>query len=208
MRKLIAIVMMLLPMLAMLTGCKSDEDKVRETAEAYLYKNMKNPESLKILSCEIRKDTIPFWLSENMFDLAEKCDKAMDKFNHYKDMSYLFIDEKIESANEFSSAREALINAYKYEQQNDSAEIEYVAYVKSSGTNPMGGTVSNSTIVIIDKDNPEKILGSYVVNSDFIGKFAVIKMLGADYEFKTNKFGKYETEGLPYIEQFIMNDAE
>lgn len=208
MRKLIAIVMMLLPMLAMLTGCKSDEDKVRETAETYLYKNMKNPESLKILSCEIRKDTIPFWLSENMFDLAEKCDKAMDKFNHYSDMSYLFIDEKIESANEFSSAREALINAYKYEQQNDSAEIEYVAYIKSSGTNPMGGTVSNSTIVIIDKDNPEKILGSYVVDSDFIGKFAVIKMLGADYEFKTNKFGKYETEGLPYIEQFIMNDAE
>ena len=71
MKKLIAIVMMALPMLAIFTGCKSDEDKVRETAESYLYKNMKNPESLKILSCEVRKDTIPFYLVEELMDMAD-----------------------------------------------------------------------------------------------------------------------------------------
>lgn len=90
MKKLIAIMMMSLPIFAMLTGCKSDEDKVRETAEAYLYKNMKNPESLKVLSCEIRKDTIPFWLSEDMFDMAETAQKALNRFSYYSDMSYLF----------------------------------------------------------------------------------------------------------------------
>lgn len=208
MKKLIAIVMMSLPIFAMLTGCKSDEDKVRETAEAYLYKNMKNPESLKVLSCEIRKDTIPFWLSEDMFDMAETAQKALNRFSYYSDMSYLFASEKYETAKAASEAKEALQTAYKTAQQNDSIEVEYIAYVKSSGTNPMGGTVSNSSIIIIDKNDPTKILGTYVVDNDFIKQFVTIKMFGEDYDFKKNKFGKYETDGMPYFEQFIMNDAE
>lgn len=208
MKKLIAIMMMSLPIFAMLMGCKSDEDKVRETAEAYLYKNMKNPESLKVLSCEIRKDTIPFWLSEDMFDMAETAQKALNRFSYYSDMSYLFASEKYETAKAANEAKEALQTAYKTAQQNDSIEVEYIAYVKSSGTNPMGGTVSNSSIIIIDKNDPTKILGTYVVDNDFIKQFVTIKMFGEDYDFKKNKFGKYETDGMPYFEQFIMNDAE
>lgn len=208
MRMLIAIMMMSLPIFAMITGCKSDEDKVRETAEAYLYKNMKNPESLKVLSCEIRKDTIPFWLSEDMFDMAETAQKALNRFSYYSDMSYLFASEKYETAKAASEAKEALQTAYKTAQQNDSIEVEYIAYVKSSGTNPMGCTVSNSSIIIIDKNDPTKILGTYVVDNDFIKQFVTIKMFGEDYDFKKNKFGKYETDGMPYFEQFIMNDAE
>lgn len=208
MKKLIAIMMMSLPIFAMLTGCKSDEDKVRETAEAYLYKNMKNPESLKVLSCEIRKDTIPFWLSEDMFDMAETAQKALNRFSYYSDMSYLFASEKYETAKAANEAKEALQTAYKTAQQNDSIEVEYIAYVKSSGTNPMGGTVSNSSIIIIDKNDPTKILGTYVVDNDFIKQFVTINMFGEDYDFKKNKFGKYETDGMPYFEQFIMNDAE
>lgn len=124
MKKLIAIMMMSLPIFAMLTGCKSDEDKVRETAEAYLYKNMKNPESLKVLSCEIRKDTIPFWLSEDMFDMAETAQKALNRFSYYSDMSYLFASEKYETAKAANEAKEALQTAYKTAQQNDSIEVE------------------------------------------------------------------------------------
>lgn len=208
MKKLMAMMLMLLAMLTILTGCKSDEDRVRETAEAYLYKNMKNPESLKILSCEVRKDTIPFWLSEDMFDMAEKVQKALDRFSYYSNMSYLFASEKYETAKEASEAKEALQNTYKTAEENDSIEVEYIAYVKSSGTNPMGGTVSNSSIIIIDKNDPTKILGTYVVDSDFIKQFVTIKMFGEDYDFKKNKFGKYETDGMPYFEQFVMNDAE
>lgn len=208
MKTLIAIVMMLLPMIAILSGCKSDEDKVRETAEAYLYKNMKNPESLKILSCEVRKDTVPFWLSEDMFDMAETAQKALDRFSYYSNMSYLFASEKYETAEAAREAKEAIQTAYKAAKENDSIEVEYIAYVKSSGTNPMGGTVSNSSIIIIDKTDPTKILGTYVIDSDFIKQFVTIKMFGEDYDFKQNKFGKYETDGMPYFEQFIMNDAE
>lgn len=203
-----AMMLMLLPVVAMLTGCKSDEDKVRETAEAYLYKNMKNPESLKILFCEVRKDTIPFWLSEELFDMAKDTQEAINKFNRYKDMSYLFAEEKYESTKKAVESSNALKDAYKSALQSDSIDVEYVAYVKSSGTNPMGGTVSSSSIIIIDKNDPTKILGTYLVDNDFIQQFVTLKVLGEEYEFKKNKFGKYQTDGMPYFEQFVMNDAE
>lgn len=209
MKKLI-VMMFAATMAVSFTACKSDEDKARETVEAYLYKNMKNPESLKILSCEVRLDTVPFYISDELLDMADKFDEAMDKYNRYKDRGYLWIDEKLESIQNLQSSKELLQSAYKAAQENDSTEIEYIAYVKSSGTNPMGGTVSSSTILILDKNNPEKILGSFIVDKDFIKQFVVLKMAGSnfEYEFKTNKFGKYITDGLPYFEQFIMNDAE
>lgn len=208
MKKLFSMSLLVLPLLAAVTSCKSDTEKVKETAEAYLFKNMKNPESLKIISCEVRKDTIPFYLSEEMLDLADDAMEAIDKFSHYSDMGYLFASEKYEWAQKSKEAKEALEIAYKSAQQNDSIEVEYIAYVKSSGTNPMGGTVSNSTIIIVDKDDPTKILGSFIIDSDFIQQFVALKMFCENYEFKTNKFGKYETEGMPYFEQFVMNDAE
>lgn len=210
MNKHLIFILLSIAMIAMLPGCKSDEDKIREAAEEYLYKNMKNPESLKILSCEIRQDTIPFWLNEELFDMAKTLNDAIEKFDRYKNMSYLFIEEKLESIVELQKQRELFKSAYENHQANDSTQIEYIAYVKSSGSNVMGGIVSSSTIIIFDKNEPTKLLGSYVVNKDFIEKYVVIKMGGNnfDYEFKKNKFGKYETDHLPYIEQFIMNDAD
>lgn len=210
MKKLIAMTMLAVAMVTSFTGCKSDEDKAKEAVEAYLYKNMKNPESLKILSCEVRLDTAPFYLSEELFDIADKFNEAVDEYNRYKDRSYLWVDEKLESIKKMQTSKEMLQTAYKVAQDNDSTEVEYIAYVKSSGTNPMGGTVSSSTIIILDKNNPEKIIGSFIVDKDFIERFVAIKMAGSDfeYEFKTNKFGKYITDGLPYLEKFVMNDAE
>lgn len=208
MRKFQTMMMLTVIMMASFTSCKSDVDKAKETVESYLYKNMKNPESLKILFCEVRLDTIPFYLSKDMFDNVDKAIEAIDMFSRYKDMSYLFLNEKIEWAEKAYEAKNTLKTAYKSAQNNDSIEVEYVAYVKSSGTNPMGGTVSNSSIVVLDKNDPTKIIGSYIIDKNFIKQFATLKMLCEDYKFKTNKFGKYITDDMPYFEQFIMNDAE
>lgn len=111
MKKILAI-MLLLPMLVAFTSCKSDEDKVRETAEAYLYTNMNNPESLRILSCEVRKDTIPFYLAEELMDMAGELIEAIDEYNRYKDRSYLWADEKIESLINLQRAKESLKTMY------------------------------------------------------------------------------------------------
>lgn len=208
MKKIIVILLLAVLTVISFTSCKSNEDKAKESAEAYLFKNMKNPESLKILSCVVRLDTIPFYLSEEMFDKADKAREALDKFSHYKDMSYLFLEEKLEWAVKAREAKEELETAYKVAQEHDSVDVEYVAYIKSSGTNPMGGIVSSSSIIILDKNNPTKIVGAYVIDDDFIKQFVTLKMFCEDYEFKTNKFGKYITDDMPYFEQFVMNDAE
>lgn len=208
MKKLI--VMMLL---AVMTGgavisCKSNKDKARETVEAYLYKNMKNPESLKILSCEVRLDTIPFYLSNEMFKMTVEAKEALDKFYRYNKMGYLFATEALEWSNKATDAKEALSLAYKTARENDPIDIEYIAYVRSSGTNAIGGTVSNTSVFILDKDDPEKILGVYTVDTDFIQQFVTLKIFCEDYEFKQNKFGKFITDDMPYFEQFVMNEAE
>lgn len=41
----------------------------------------------------------------------------------------------------------------------ETPSVEYVAYVKYSGTNAMGGTVSNRSIIIVDNKGAKKILG-------------------------------------------------
>lgn len=189
-------------------GCQTKEDKVKETVEKQLYKNMKNPESLKILSCIVRYDTVPFYLTEDILDLANKYREAIEEYSRYDKMGYLWANEKYESFKKASEAKKNFEVAYNIAKENDPKDVEIMAYVKSSGTNPMGGVVSSSTIFIIDKTEPEKIIGSFTVDYDFIALFAGIKVVGENYEFKKNRFGKYETSDLPYVEQFILNDVE
>lgn len=188
-------------------GCQSKEDKVKETVQNYLYKNMKNPESLKIISCEVRTDTVPFYLTEKILDLANNVKEALDDFTKYNEMSYLWADEKLSSIQKVTETTEKFTNAYKKAKNNKDVNVEVLAFVKYSATNPFGGTVSNSTILIIDKEDPTKILGTFLVDEDFIKKFAVIKNLGEGYEFEKNQYGTYNTDGLPYFEQFVLNDA-
>lgn len=184
------------------------KEKITETVSTYLTKQMKNPESFKIISLEIRRDTLPYYLSEYILDKAKETKEALNEFTRYANRSsYLWAEEKYTSAKNAELKREELRDAYQQALQ-DSLEIEDVAYVTSSGTNPMGGTVSSSHIIIIDKEDPTKILGTFRIDGDFIKTFVVVKMLCEDFEFKKNKFGKYQTEDMPYIEQFIMNDAE
>lgn len=218
MSSLIKILLVLTSAVLIVTSCKSEQEKeqerenlnietVKEIVSAFISKQMKNPESFKIVSIEVRKDTIPFYLTKEMLKMTDEVNDALKKFSYYKDMSYLFAKEKYESAMKAKEAQEVLKNAYKLAQENDTIEVEYVAYVKSSGTNPMGGTVSSSHIIITDLKDPTKILGDFVVDDDFIKQFYTIKTIGEEYEFKTNKFGKYEIDDLPYFERFIMNDA-
>lgn len=202
------IVMIMIPLaIGMFTDCQSDENKVKETVSAYLAKRMKNSASFKIVSIEIREDTIPCYLTNEILDLAEKYNDAADEFLRYADMSHLFLDEKIESKYEMTAAEDRLKETYDSARANDSSEVQSIAYVKYSGTNAMGGTISQSTIIIIDKKNPAKILGSFDIDTDFIKQFMTIKMKCENYKFPQNKFGKFETEGMTYLEKFIMNDC-
>lgn len=193
---------------AIILGACSSEDTVKDTVSNYLRTQLKNPDSFKIESIEIRKDTIPCYLSNQMFSIAKEAAEAMEEYNRYKDRGYLWAEEKYESTQKMLIANETLKNAYNSSLKDD-ATVEYVAYVRFSGTNAMGGTVSNKVVVVVDKEDPKKILGSFDIDGDFLEQFIIIKMVGSDYKFdlKQNKYGKYETDGLPYFEQFLLNET-
>lgn len=199
---------LLLLLTLLLVSC-SDESTVKDTVTGYLKKQMKNPDSFKIESIEVRKDTIPAFLSQELLSLAEDASDAMEDYNRYKEMSYLWADEKYKSSQKFLSSMEILQTAYD-NAVKETPSVEYVAYVKYSGTNAMGGTVSNRSIIIVDNKDPKKILGSFDIDKEFIEKFLALKYICSkgEFELKQNKFGKFETDGLPYIEQFIINEEE
>lgn len=189
-------------------GC-SKEGQVKETAVSYIKKQLKNPESLKIVSIEVRKDTVPSYISHDILTLADKANDALDEYTRYSSYSsYLWADEKYQSSMDLLNATQELKDEIKSAKENQPATVEYVAYVKYTASNALGGTVSGNNIVIVDSKDPKTVLGSFSVDTDFIKKYIAIKMIGEGYEFKQNRFGKYDTTGLPYFEQFILNDAE
>lgn len=192
-----------------LTAC-STEDTVKNTVTSYLKNQMKNPDSFKIESLEIRKDTVPEYLSNDMLTLADEATDAFNEYNRYKDMGYLFADEQRKSALKWQEKGKSLQDAYTAAINTPEPTIEYVAYVKYTGTNALGGTISNKAIIIVDQNDPKKVLGSFTLDNDFILNYIAIKIIGSNWEYKpkTNKYGKYETDGLSYFEQFIIQDAE
>lgn len=207
MKKLILGLLLLLPMFATV-GCKSDEDKAKETAEQYLKKMLKNPESLNIESMEIRKDTVPFYLTSDLLSKAEECVKIYKEAESYEGyFSYNMLMKRKNLLEEYIDKIQKLKNEYD-SISNDSVDIQYIAYVKSSGTNPMGGRVSSSSIIIIDKDNPKNVLGMYPIDEDFIEKFVFLKKCDDSFNLDVNKFGKIDTNGLGFFEQFIINTAQ
>lgn len=182
------------------------ENKVRDTAEDFLKNRLKNPESFQMESIEIRKDTIPYYLSAELLDIAGDFREAVDDYDRYKNRGRLWREEA-------SDAQSALMtNMFLMTSYRDSlatkenTNLEYVVCTRISGTNPMGGRVSNKYILIVDADNPTKVMGSFVIDDDFIKAYMSIKMVIEQYEFETNQFGEFVTDELQYIEQFIMNN--
>lgn len=207
----------LIVIVAFYSSCSSENKKeevspkvtIEKTVADYLKNQMKNPDSFKIESIEIRKDTLPPYLTDEMLSIAEDFNEAVDEVDRYKDRSYLWAEEKLEASINLNTQIEILKSAYSVAMESGEDIVEYVAYVRFSGTNAMGGTVSNRAIVIVDIDNPKNILGSFMVDEDFLSQIIGIKVVVSDgeFEFKQNRYGKFETDGLPYIEQFIFDEA-
>lgn len=205
--KKFVIVYVVLLIVSMLTGCRSKDDRIKEAVTSYIASRMKNPESLKILSMEIRKEPVPLYLTLSVVEQAKETTEAFDEYEKYADMSYLWAEEKAKSQRDLVEAHEKLEKEYEAA-KNETEDIKHIVYVKSSGTNSMGGTISSSFIVILDDKNPTDILGLFKIDKDFLRQYVMIKTLCEGFEFKKNKFGKYETEGLSYTDQFIINETE
>ena len=140
--------------------------------------------------------------------MADDFVEALDKFSRYDNLGYLWYSERSAALSQSIKTQDSLKSAYESAMSSKDLSIEYIAYVEFSGTNAVGGTISNRSIIIVDSKDMSKVLGDFLIDKDFIKQFCAIKMSCENYNFKKNKYGKYDTEGLPFIEQFILNDAD
>lgn len=179
---------------------------VEETAVNCIKTSLKNPESFNLLSIEIRKDTIPAYFAVDVFSAANKFGDAIDDYTRYSSRGRLWKDEALDAGVKAMEYMSEIKASYR-----TSIDVEYIAYIKYSATNAMGGRLAGRAIVIVDKDNVKKDLGIFDVDDDFRKAFVVVKMIenGMTTDFlQRTEYGKYNTENWPYIEQFIMEDAK
>lgn len=194
---------LLLPLL--FASC-SKTKTVEETAQNYIKSMLKNPESFQVEYISAAIDTIPFFLDNTILKAANETYEAMENYNRYKDRSYLWASEKSEASSAFIASK-LILDALCKEDNQKEAQTQYVVLMKSSGTNPMGGRVSSKEIVIVDKEDPKKVLGAFNIDKDFIGKFMMaMYSRNPNWEIKENQFGKYETDGMSRIEKFIVDE--
>lgn len=189
--------------------CGCTERKVKNTATDYLQKQMKDPSSFKAEEIDVVLDTIPLYLNHNLLSLGNKAHDALDDVNRYKNRSSsLWYSEQKEASEKLSSTMFEILTSYNELKAKKDKSVHYMVLIKSSGKNSYGGTVSSNYIVIVDKDNTDKVLGEYRVDNDLLEKIVPILTISGEGDrlLKENEFGKIDTEGLTKVEQFIFAD--
>ena len=203
MKKLSSIIMLAFALL-LVSSCSNDS-KIKKLVSEDLSKQMKNPESFKITSIEIREDTVPVYFKSNVQSALSTLGEASSAFNRYAGMSDLFAKEKAESLSELSKSIEDI----KALTKNMSPEVKKVAYVRYTAKTGIGVDKQGAAIVILSDDKDPKIEGTFFVdNSDFTEKFVSYKLWVDEQTLKQNDYGKIETANLPYIEKFILSGEE
>lgn len=194
--------LLFLPLL--LVSC-SKTKTAQETAENYMQSMLKNPESFKVEYIDASLDTIPFFLDNNILKAAKETYKSIEKYNRYKDRGSLWASEQNAASAELF-ANKLILDALCKEGNDNDPQVQYVVLMKSSGTNPMGGRVSSKEIIIVDKEDPKKVLGAFHIDEDFVGAFmGAMYSRNPNWKLEQNQFGKYDTDGMSRIEQFIID---
>ena len=197
----------LLSFFILFSGCT--ESHVKSTATDYIKNHMKDPSSFKAEKVQVLFDTIPIFLNQNILSSAKKCYEAIEDYSRYKERnSYLWQEETEKAKNVMNKAILSLKLDYGLTKTLVSSSINYIVLIKCSGKNSYGGTVSSKYIVIVDKDNTDKVLGDFNIDTDFLKKLLTIYNTIEDKKdrLKENAFGKFETDGMTPLEQFIFEE--
>lgn len=185
-------------------GCT--ESNVKSTATEYLKKQMKDPSSFKVEKIEVLLDTVPLFLNKNLMSLSEKFSEAVDENNRYKDRdNYLWHKEKEKASQNLLESMVAFNLEYKL-QKDKEQPYQYMVMISCSANNSYGSIVSSKYIIIVDKEDTDKVLGEYRIDSDFVKKIVASYFITGEKELKENEFGKIETDGMTTIEKFIFDE--
>ena len=138
--------------------------------------------------------------------LSEKFSEAVDENNRYKDRdNYLWRKEKEKASQNLYESMVAFNLEYKL--QNDKEQpYQHMVMISGSDNNSYGSIVSSKYIIIVDKEDTDKVLGEYRIDSDFVKKIVASYFITGEKELKENEFGKIETDGMTTIEKFIFDE--
>lgn len=185
-------------LVCILTACSTS---VKELATDYLKSQMKDPSSFKVESVEIIKDTVPYYLLDNIQFNLTALNNDMDKYSDYLKLGDAFMSDRVSLSKTISMLEENIKGLCEQSKR----EVANVACVKYSAKNGMGNMVSNEAIVILSDDKEPKVVGFYKLDSEFI-KNVLLFLDKFNGGLKKNQYGKYDTSNMSPIEKFILSE--
>lgn len=188
----------------------SVEQKVEATVTESLRKRMKNPDSFKVESIEIKRDTVPYYFDNEILSIADDLGEALDDYGYYADMSDYWYDEKMGALRQVEVLGSQLTDAIevaKFENQNNPM-VEYIACLSASAENSFGTPVSSNYICIVDHNDTSHILCTYDIDAEFIRPLAIIMLYDEEIKARMEKdrFGNYDVSKLSFVESFILGN--
>lgn len=182
----------------LLTSCNSGERQARATAEKYISTlASKDGGTLNKESIEIHQQPIPSFLSDAIRSLAARQivedDVAQGK-------SMVFSRLTIEKA---KINAPALLDSIRVKCSEWKETEAYIA-TGIANFNLFGHESAAKCIVLIDKENPDSVIGHFVVNVNFKKVTKTILQASRGISFSKNEFGKLNTDSLTPLEKFIF----
>lgn len=181
-----------------LTSCNSGERQARATAEKYISTlASKHGATLNKESIQIYEQPVPPFMYDAIRLLAAR----------------QIVEEDIVQGRTSVFSRTTLEKAkVKAPALKDSIRVRCAewkapeAYIATGivNINLFGIDVPDKCIVLIDKENPDSVIGHFVVNGNFKKVTKVILQASKGISFSKNEFGKLNTDSLTPLEKFIL----
>ena len=181
----------ILLVLALLFSCCSREDRVLRTASNHLKYQMKDPSSFEVIKSQVVLDTIPFFLNNDLLLAANGVNYCFDQYTAYNGIptygnAYLDAQKKAREK-VYNDALAKMHQKYLAAKNNPNKLVANIVLIQCSSKNSRGGTVGGRYVVIVDKDNPDDVLGTFAIDSEFIKEIVAIYLNEEAEKYKLNQ---------------------
>lgn len=185
-------------LILLLTSCNSGERQARATAVQYISSlASKEGATLNNESVEVHEQPIPPFMSEAIRSLAAK---QIVEDDIAKGRTSVFSRLTLENAKVNAPA---LMDSIRVKCAEWSDTDAYIATGVVNYTF-LGRDSAAKCIVLIDKENPDSVIGHFVVNGNFKKLTKTILKASKGISFSKNEYGKLNTDSLTPLEKFIF----
>ena len=164
---------------------------------------MKDPNSFEVIKSQVVLDTIPFFLNNDLLLAANGVNYCFDQYTAYNGIptygnAYLDAHKKAREK-VYIDALAKMHQKYLAAKNNPNKLVANIVLIQCSSKNSLGGTVGGRYVVIVDKDNPDDVLGTFAINSEFIKEIVAIYLNEEDEKHKLDQdeLGLYTSKLTP-----------